>query len=97
MKDGFAFTISIIVLMMNLNLHAQNMLLKPAQLLPSLGHILGHKLAAGGTRTSISHEGIWSSWSNWSWCWLGLLHREPLNLVRHTLLAEIMFLESIFD
>jgi hypothetical protein len=93
-KDGFALTVGIIVLMMNLNLHTQNMLLKPAEFLHSLGHILGHKLAARGTRMSIPHEGIWS---NWSWCWLGLLHIEPLNLVCHTLLAEIMILESVFD
>jgi hypothetical protein len=73
------------------------MLLKPAQPLHSLGHILGHKLATWGTRTSIPHEGIWTNWTNWSRCWLGLLHIEPLNLVGHTLLAEIMILASVFD
>jgi hypothetical protein len=60
-KDDFALTVSIIVLMMNLDLYTQNMLLKPAQLLHSLGHILGHKLTRG-TRTSSSHRGIWSDW-----------------------------------
>jgi hypothetical protein len=80
-KDRLALTISIIVLTMNLNLHAKNMLLKPAQLPHSLGHILGHKLATWHTRTSISHESIGTNETNRSWSWLVLLHIELLNLV----------------
>jgi hypothetical protein len=46
---------------------------------------------------SIPHERIWTNGTNWSRSWLVLLHIEPLNLVGHTLLAEIMTLASVFD
>jgi hypothetical protein len=79
---------------MYLHLHAKNMLLKPDQFLHFLGHILGHKLAPWHTRTSISHEGIGT---NGSCSWLVLLHIELLDLVRHTLTAEILTLASVND
>jgi hypothetical protein len=43
------------------DLHTQKMLLKPAKLLHSPWHILGHKLVRG-TRMGSSYKGIWSKW-----------------------------------